>query len=295
MARIAHPRRKGGGDNRADITEATVAQLLNLYDGDIGALDLILRGRRAIPALRAFLFRRDRSGIYQPRRWAIEVLAALGAYDVLRDYLLRPHEATDPVERAGEEAVINAAARAIAKVRQEWVFQLLLNLARQRISAGVIEALGSFDRLEAVPALIAALAEDDCRAIAEACLQRLGAPAQPALLHTALERQPSPCNESETSLRQRRSALRALTEQRFVPQDWQVLRELVADGDSQIAVLACKLWLQSHPATEADLAICRLEELSASADWILAMQIKWLLQDFRKEPLEDPAGARSAE
>jgi hypothetical protein len=283
MAESTGPGRPGTGEYHPDISEATVARLLNLYDGEMGVLDLILHGPRAIPALRVFLFRRDRSGIYQPRRWAIEVLAALGAHDVLRDYLLAPHEATDPVERTGDEAVVNAAARALSKVRQEWVFRLLLDLAGHRISAGVIEGLGSFDRPEAIPALIEALAEDDCRAIAEACLQRLGTAAQPALLLAALKRRPSAHNESETSLRQRRSALRVVAERELAPRDRHVLRELMADRDSRIAVLACKLCLGSAAEEEKIAVIRRLEELTRNADcdWILAMQIRHVLQDFR--------------
>jgi hypothetical protein len=279
MPAVAEPASSQNRDCRVDLTEAAVAQLLNLYDGESGVLDLLLYGHRAIPALRAFLFRRDRSGIYQPRRWAIEVLAGLGAFDVLRDYLLTSHDATDPVERAGDEAVINAAARAISKVREDWVFQLLLDLASQRISSGPIEALGNFDRLEAIPTLIAALAEDDCRSIAEACLQRLGDAAQPALVRTALERRPSALNESETSLRRRRSALHVLTELQTAHLDSQMLRELVADRDNRIAVLACKLCLASGSAAAKALAVQRLKQIADDADWILGMEIERLLRE----------------
>ena len=66
----------------------------------------------------------------------------------------------------------------------------------------VVEALGAFDRHEALPYLIEALAEDDCRIIAENSLRRLGIAARPALLQAALTRRPSAINESETSLRQ---------------------------------------------------------------------------------------------
>jgi hypothetical protein len=100
-------------------------------------------GPAVIPAVRAFLFQRERSGIYQPRRWAVDVLAALHAYGVLEDYLKRPRIATDPVERAGDEAVANAAARALSTVRKEWVFRLMLDLAEWYLTSGVVEALGS--------------------------------------------------------------------------------------------------------------------------------------------------------
>jgi hypothetical protein len=107
----------------------------------------MLAGPSVIPAVRAFLFRRERSGIYQPRRWAVDVLAALHAYGVLEDYLKRPRIAADPVERAGDEAVANAAARALSRVREEWVFRLMLDLAEWHLTSGVVEALGSFNRM----------------------------------------------------------------------------------------------------------------------------------------------------
>jgi len=55
----------------------------------------------------AFLFR-DRSGSYQPRRLAVDVLAALHAFDVLAEYRKAPQTASNPVQRAANAAVINA-------------------------------------------------------------------------------------------------------------------------------------------------------------------------------------------
>jgi hypothetical protein len=244
----------------------------------------MLAGPAVIPAVRAFLFKRDRSGIYQPRRWAVEVLAALHAHDVLADYLLAPHNASDPVERAGDEAVINAAARALAEVRKEWVFRLLLNVARRHSSAGVVEALGAFDRHEALPHLIEALAEDDCRIIAENSLRRLGSAARPALLHTALARRSSPSNESETDLRQRRSAMGLLVEMRLSLAEWGEVRGLMWDRDARIALLACRICLHVAPAGEKRSAILRLEKLRQDVDWILAMEIDHCLQTYASEP-----------
>lgn len=264
--------------------EAVVDRLLSsLHDGDSGATALMLAGSRVIPAVRAFLFKRDPSGIYQPRRWAIDVLAALHAYDVLADYLSSSRRAADPVERAGDEAVFNAAARALSKVREDWVFDLMTRLAQQRLTAGVVEALGAFDRSAAIPYLIDALAEDDCRLIAEAALRRVRPAALPPLIEAALTPGPSLRGESETSLRQRRSALRLLAEAPLSQAQRLAVRQLVADQDAQIAVLACSLCPLDAPASDRAAAVRRLNELLPEAGWILAMDIKRCLNAYRDE------------
>jgi hypothetical protein len=66
---------------------AAIDKLRSLHDGDRGVIEIAACGRRAIPALRALLFEREPSGLYQPRCQAVKALAALEAYDVLIEYL----------------------------------------------------------------------------------------------------------------------------------------------------------------------------------------------------------------
>jgi hypothetical protein len=191
-----------------------VGALRRLHDGEKAFMDVVACGRRAIPALRELLFEREPSGLYQPRCLAVDALAALGAKEVLLDFLDNsPREIEDPVERTGEEAVINAAARALAGWSDDRVFAALLRLAEDRPSlAGVIEVLGDFRRLEALPALTAALGEDFSRDAAEAAIRKLGAAARPALERASTFRLPTEDYESETSLRRRRSVLQLLAD-----------------------------------------------------------------------------------
>lgn len=130
------------------------------------------------------LFERDPSDLFEVRCRAAYALAALGAHKVLLEFLRLPHDASDPVERLGDDAVINAAARAVAKWREEHIFRLLLALAKRRILPGVIAALGSFSRPEAIPCLVDALAEDECRPAAEATLSNLNQSARLVLCRT---------------------------------------------------------------------------------------------------------------
>lgn len=190
--------------------EQAINRLKSLHDGDLGVVETIACGSRAIPSLRELLFARETSGLFETRCRVVQVLAALNARDVLLEFLSVPHEADDPVERLGDDAVVNAAARAIAKYRDEQIFQLMHHFARQRLLPGVIAALGSFGRLEAIPYLIDALAEDECRLAAEAALEKLGPASHHPLIRVAAPTACSPEDESPSRKRQRRSALELL-------------------------------------------------------------------------------------
>jgi hypothetical protein len=168
-------------------------------------------------------------------------------------------------------------------VREEWVFRLMLDLAPWHLTSGVVEALGSFNRLEAIPHLIHALAEDDCRTIAEAALQRLGAAAVSGLTQAALRRMPSPKSESETSLRQRRSALRVLGQGPLSLPQWRSIRSLLTDEDPRVAVLACGLCPSYADRDDKAAAVRRLNQLLPNADWLLTMDIRHRLEDLRGE------------
>lgn len=188
--------------------DTAIKKLRSLHDGDLGVVDTVMCGKRAIPALRALLFEREPSGLFESRCRAVRALSTLNARDVLVDFLTEPRRATDPVERLGDDAVINAAARALAKYQDEDTFQLLVNLLDTQLLPGAVAAIGSFGRIAAIPYLIAALAEDECRPYAEAALEKIGPRARGALIDAV--KTVAPDNESPSHARQRQSALRLL-------------------------------------------------------------------------------------
>jgi HEAT repeat protein len=262
-----------GEPSHEDVGRA-IAKLKSLYADDLCIDEVAACGRRAIPALRDLLFEREPSGLYQVRRRAVEALAELGAYDVLMDFLRVPREAEDPVERLGDEAVTNAAALALTRVREEQVFQLLLSVARRRYLAGVITALGSYHRTEAIPVLVDALATDDCRSAAETALKKLGSLTLSVLLKAAILPLPSTDRESVSSTRRRRSALGLLCEIGIPSERWPTLRRLMTDRDGKIVMLACKICLTSAQCGDRKYAVCRLIELLPDADWMLVQDIE---------------------
>ena len=165
-----------------DAVQRAIGKLKSFHDGDIAVLEVVACGDRAIPALQTLLFDREPSGLFQVRVRAVDALAKFGAHEVLVEFLSTPHDVTDPVERLGEDAVINAAARALAYHSDQRVFDLLLRLAHRPCLTGVIFALGNSLRPEAIPLLVEALSEDASRLTAEAVLKRIGAAARPALI-----------------------------------------------------------------------------------------------------------------
>jgi hypothetical protein len=259
----------------SDRVERAIEKLKSLHDGDRGLIEILACGRRAIPALRVLLFEREPSGLFQTRCLAVKALAALQAYDVLIEFLEASHEAADPVERLGDDAVINAAARAVA-AREPRVFDLLMRLAETRPLPGVIEALGAFSRTEAIPCLIEALAEDESRPKAEAALRKFGSFAHKALAVVACQPLPMLEPESQSRLRQRRSALELLIETGVQARTWPVLRNLMQDQDAKIAVLASKICLMCAEPEERE-AVYRLFSLLPSADFVLELAIEQCL------------------
>ncbi len=271
-------------------------RLRSLKEGDLGVIEIVACGSRAVPALRTLLFEREPSGLYQTRCRAVQALAALRANETLIDFLSAPRDIADPVERIGEDAVINAAALALAAgLREERVFQLLMSLADNRLLPGVVGALGTFERVEALPFLVEALAEDESRPTAEAALRRLGAKARQSLLVLAARRPPSQERESESSLRQRRSALQLLLEIGIQPEAWPVLRHLPQDQDAKIAMLACEICLASAAASEKRVAIRRLLGLLSSAIFMLRDEIERCLAIHFDEARELIADALAKE
>ena len=259
-----------------------IKRLLSLHDGDRGLLEVVANGQEAISPLRFRLFKRGPSVIYEPRRRVASALRSLQAYDVLREFLALRREISDPIERTGEDAVINAVARELMCRPRETDFPLLLDVLRWRILPGVIESAGAFEKPEAIPCFIDALAEDDCRPVAESALLKLGRHAEPALIACAARR-PRSGFESSTSRRQRRSALQLLVEIGIAPERWVWLRHLIDEPDARFAAFACKLALVTPRITDKRKALERLHDLLGGSDWMVANSIAlWLLEHFEE-------------
>lgn len=268
-----------------ELTQAEIDRLVeslnSLQDGDLAVDALAGCGERAIPPLRNFLMMGRPSVVHQPRQRAVRALAELGAKEILIEYLTKPKSIRDAAVRMGEEAVENAAARALATWKTDRVYWALLGVARLRVLPGVIEALGSFRRPEAVPYLIDALGDDISRRDAERGLRAIGEIARAALVEAARTPDPSRSQESPSSLTRRRSALRILASLAPGPGVWLKLQALLRDEDPEVAVSAACMALKLGAADDRQFAVRRLIELLPAANWLLQSEIEGsLLEHF---------------
>jgi hypothetical protein len=255
--------------------QTALARLRSLHDGDMGVVDTIACGSAAIPELKEILFSREPSGIYETRRHAVEALAGLHALDTLRHFLAIRRNIQDPVERTGEDAVMNAAARALARSPDIQDLPLLFQLAKERPLAGVIETLGKFRQPDALPYFIDALGDDFLRASAEGAILNLGQRVVRPLIHAALDRSPLTGRERSSSIARRRSVLRLLGKLELrgdhLPP---AFYRLIDDEDGWISFLATDLCLpyltESQMKHAAKTSLLHLR----TADDLLAHEIE---------------------
>ncbi len=162
----------------------------------------------------------------------------------------------------------------LKSLHDERTFCLLLRLAQRPALTGVIDALGGYRRVEVIPALVAALADDASRAAAEAALVKMGRGVRTALVTSVQDRRPSSECESESSLRRRRSALKLLNLIGISDSSWLELRGLVWDRDPKLSFLACLIGLPNAPEAELQKIVARLLSLWTGADWMLRDEIE---------------------
>ena len=265
--------------SRAEAALRAVNGLRLLHD-EGALLHAVSFGADAVEPLRVFLNEREPSGIYQPRCRAATALGMIGAYDVLLDFLLSPHAMDNEIERAGEDAVINASAHELGKACYPPAYAALKRIAGERpCLMGAVEGLGCYRRADSIPVLVNALIEDGSRAVAEAELLAFGKPAITALVQAATAHPPEGELEYSRSARKRRSALKVLGGIGVGEEEWALLRELMADRDKWISALACGLALRAGSAADQEEGYERLEALRRTADIWLLMHIQGLLED----------------
>jgi len=266
-----------GNGHVADRVAELIARLDSLLHGEEAAARLVACGREAIEPLRRFLLESPIRSVASPRCWAVQALAGLGAKDVLLEYLSRDATTHDPALRLAEEAVQRAAALAVTEWRTDDVFDALLMLTMRRPIAGVLEALGRFEKRDAVPVLLHALEDDCCRPFAEAALARTADRDRDLLIRSALVQRPAPTEESESSLRRRRASLALMRDVRLSADACDRIAALVDAADIELAVAAAALCVKWGAPAIREHAQQRLWQLVPTVPWHLHYDIRQLL------------------
>lgn len=256
-------------DNEAGITRL-VEGLFSLMDGELSIAALAGMGQRAVPALRRALLEGRPSTIYLPRQRMVRALSDMGAFEVLREYLLLPKAIADPVLRLAEEAVENTAARELGRDRSDENFELLVAVASGRKLPGSVEAIAQFQRAEAAPALVAALESDFCRTAAIDGIRQIAQAAIPHLIESVRCPEPSRREESPTSLRRRRAAARLLAEQEPNTSTRAALEFLLYESDEWLQCCGAQL---AFSGDQTRVALPVLLAHVGSDDWVLVDEI----------------------
>jgi len=270
MKRMGTP--SGSRDYNDEEIRSFVADLESLRSGDLTVSLLVGCGERAVEPLREYLLQGEPRGIFQPRQRAVEALAQLGAKEVLLEYLSQKRHIPDFEVRFGEEAVENTAARCLGEWRTDEVYDFLKNLAQARMLPGAMEALGKFERVDAVDIFIRALGDDICRPAADEALCRIAGKVKPALVRAALP-QTEEGEEKPSERRRRRAVVKILSELSFTLEEWNELRLLLNDQDKNIALIAARIAVDSAPLEEKQVAARFLIHSLARAHWFAQIQI----------------------
>jgi hypothetical protein len=273
--------RENGAD--AQDVEDLVRGLNSLLDGEQVAAQLIACGPVAIPAVRSFLLLGKPGVVYQPRLRAVEVLGAVGAKDVLIEYITTKKGIPDPAVRMAEEVVENAAARELAKWRTQDVFDILIRFALPRSRSGIVEALGQFRKTEAIPYFVHALEDDFCRNAAEDALRALGRAVEVEFIAAARRALPSAEEERPSSLRRRRAALALLVELRPSDDSWPMLKPLMASSDPALTTSAVRIAVMLGSLEDRIAGVDCLLKVLPAADWYLRSEIQDCLSNLYDE------------
>lgn len=255
-----------------------IGQLESLQRGEEAAGRLVACGRAAVEPLRHYLLEGRPSSVAQPRCWAVQALAGIGATDVLIDYLRYGRTTSDPVLRFAEETVQRTAALALAADRTEEVFQLLLEFTAKHPVAGVIEALGEFERREAVPVLLDACEDDFCRPWALTALARVAERNRDLLIDSVLTPTFVDGEERPRSVRRRRALVELLRSVSLQPDDIHRLSGLINAEDPELAIQGAVIAMSSEFATDVERGRRRLNELAPIAPSFLAGEVRQLTQ-----------------
>ncbi len=241
--------------------------LQSLVEGESAIDELVACGRRAVPALRDFLLHGRVASVPQPRMWAAEAVARLGAREVLIEYLESPSRIADPQLSFAEEAVRNTAARGLGRWRDGETFAILLDLCRKRLLPGLIESVAAFERIEAIPYLDRALEDDMCRVAAEEGLRKLGSAARRALVLSAVTPLPNAGEETPSSLGRRRRIMALLAEMDPGAESWTGLRCLLHDSDPELLVRVGQIAARSAHSADRGVAAAALVGALGGVPW----------------------------
>lgn len=254
-----------------------IKKLESIYNGEEALKALIDFGESAIEPLRRFLIEGKPVVTYQSRQIAVRALSALGAKEVLMEYLRLRREISDPAVQLSEEAVKITAARELVKWREPEVIELMMELIKEHPQPGVIDTLGEFKVEEAIPYFIKALEDSICHRSAKEALRKAGVKAMNALIETAILPLPSQTQESSSSKQRRTSALELLSELPVDNKIWNKVKKCLYESDPSIVIATATIAIRAGTRKDKNEVAKRLVDLIPSVNGFLQTQIAYCL------------------
>jgi HEAT repeat protein len=256
--------------------EQLIAALDSLMDGELAVHLLIACGQGAIPHLADFLLKGPPRTISLPRCRAVRALGELGARSTLISYFEEYTRPQDGAVLFAEDAVRSAVARELARWTSDEVFQVLLDAAAQRVTGGLVLALGEFCRPESVPLLFKILEDDLCREDALNSLRKFHVAAREFGILT-IRGLTSVTLDGPSARCRRRATLQLLSELGVAEGDWPDLRRFPWESDPGIVIAAAQIGLRVAPETERPEIITALLEIGARLDSVQEEDVEQLL------------------
>ena len=255
----------------SELADATIRHLIaaleSLTDGELAVDILIACGRRTVPFLSQVLLDSPPQSIAVSRCRVVRALGGLGEKHILLQYLRDWKHPTDPAVTMAEDAVRSAAAKELLRWPSQEVFDVLMVCVRERASLGLVEALGAFDRAEAIPVLFQVLQDDICGNAAKEMLRRTPehtkAFAPQLLAASSLEGE-----QALSTLRMLRSTLALLLGMKVSKTEWASISHLLDRADAEIVITCAEIGMRSAPAKEHRAIVSHIFRILPNCNWL---------------------------
>ncbi len=247
--------------------ERLIGELDSLQDGGMAADMLAACGMRAVPYLADFLLKGSPRVISLPRCRAVHILGDLGARPVLIAYFRQYTHPADPTVLFAEDAVRSAVAQELTRYPSSEVFRVLLDAAWQRVTGGLVLALGEYRRPESVPLLFHILEDDLCREDAMNCLRKMpDAVRQFGIL--TIRGATGITLDGPSDTYRRRATFQLLSEVGVARDDWPDLRRYLSVDDPATVLAAAKIGLCIACESEQPQIIAILLKVAAKFNFV---------------------------
>lgn len=271
-------------DSAQELSGQRIAGLVEaldlIVDGDRATEALIAIGQGSVPFLEQYLLDGRPRSLPLPRCRAVRALGELGAWSILIAYFRQYRRPEDAAVLFAEDSVRSVAAQQLMRWKSDEIYRTLLDASRQRVTSGLILALGEFRRPESVPSLFAAMEDDLCREEAKEALRKVPDVArQYAIL--SVRGAVTPGLYELSALSRRRATLQLLREFGVTPEEWHDLREFLHDPDADVVIAAAQIGFQMAPIQDHRGIAKALFRVSPHLNWAQEDDVGRLLDDHR--------------